>query len=86
MMNLDNVIDNGINGFTYRNKEEFIKYIIKILNMNGDYAKLKNNAFKSSLRFSKEKFGKDMEKVYLDYINKFHGKIMSGEYNGDFGK
>lgn len=83
---LDNVIDNGINGFTYRNKEEFIKYIIKILNMDGDYAKLKNNAFKSSLKFSKEKFGKDMEKVYLDYINKFHGKIMSGEYNGDFGK
>lgn len=68
---LDNVIDNGINGFTYTNKEEFISYIIKIFNMDGDYAKLKNNAFKSSLRFSKEKFGKDMEKVYLDYIDKF---------------
>ena len=39
--------------------------------MGGGYAQLKNNALKSSLRFSKEKFGKDMEKVYLDYINKF---------------
>lgn len=71
---LDNVIDNGINGFTYTNKEEFISCIIKIFNMDGDHAKLKNNAFKSSLRFSKEKFGKDIEKVYLDYINKFQMK------------
>ena len=68
---LDNVIENGINGFTYTNKKEFINYIIKIFNMGGGYAQLKNNALKSSLRFSKEKFGKDMEKVYLDYINKF---------------
>ena len=71
---LDNVIDNGINGFTFTNKEEFISCIIKIFNMDGDHAKLKNNAFKSSLRFSKEKFGKDIEKVYLDYINKFQMK------------
>ena len=62
---LDNVIENGINGFTYTNKKEFINYIIKIFNMGGGYAQLKNNALKSSLRFSKEKFGKDMEKVYL---------------------
>ena len=68
---LDNVIDNGINGFTYTNKEEFIKYIIEIFNMGKNYTQLKNNAFKSSFRFSKEKFGKDMEKVYLHYINKF---------------
>lgn len=68
---LDNVIDNGINGFTYSNKEEFIKYIIEIFNMGKDYTQLKNNAFKSSFRFSKEKFGEDMEKVYLHYIDKF---------------
>ena len=68
---LDNVIENGLNGFTYTNKEEYINYIIKIFDMDEGYSQLKNNAFESSFKFSKEKFGKEMEKVYLTYVDKF---------------
>lgn len=66
---LDNVIENGYNGFTYNTKSEFIDYILKILNMSEDYETLKNNAFKSSEKFSKEIFGKNIETAYLDILN-----------------
>ena len=64
---LDNVIENGYNSFTYTDEEEYIKSIIEILEMDEEYAQLKNNAFKSSLKFSKEIFANNVEKVYLRY-------------------
>lgn len=66
---LDNVIENGYNGFAYNTKREFIDYILKILDMSEDYEMLKNNAFKTSKKFSKEKFAENIETVYLDILN-----------------
>ncbi|WP_296885053.1 glycosyltransferase [uncultured Methanobrevibacter sp.] len=66
---LDDVIENGYNGFTYTNKQEYIDHILKILNMDEEYSILKDNALKASQKFSKETFGKDIESVYLNTLN-----------------
>lgn len=69
---LDDVIQSGFNGFTYRSKEEFIDNVIRVFEMKNEdyesYIQLKNNAFKSSFRFSKGKFGEEMEKLYLKIL------------------
>ena len=66
---IDNVIKNGYDGFAYTLKEEYIYSILKILGDEEYHAQLKSNAFKSSLRFSKEKFGSDIEEIYLNILN-----------------
>ena len=66
---LDNVLENGFNGFTYTNKDEFIDSIIKIFDNEEMHIQLKKNAFKSSLKFSKEKFGEEMESLYFSILD-----------------
>ena len=65
---LDGVIESGKNGYTYNNKQEYIKYIDKILHNPLLHHKLKNNALTSSKKFSKEKFGDDVEKLYKEVL------------------
>lgn len=65
---LDEVVQNGKNGYTYKNKEEYIKYVEKILHNPLLHYKLKLNALNSSKRFSKEKFGDDVEKLYMEVL------------------
>lgn len=59
------VVKKGYNGFTYTNKKEFIEYIIKIFSDVKFHDELRENALDTSLRFSKEKFGNDVELAYL---------------------
>lgn len=65
---LDGVIENNKNGYTYTNKEEYIKYIDKILRNPLLHHKLRSNAISSSKKFSKEKFGDDVEKLYKEVL------------------
>lgn len=65
---LDGVIESGKNGYTYNNKQEYLKYIEKILHNPLLHHKLKNNALTSSKKFSKEKFGDDVEKLYKEVL------------------
>ena len=65
---LDGVIESGKNGYTYNNKQEYIKYVDKILHNPLLHHKLKNNALTSSKKFSKEKFGDDVEKLYKEVL------------------
>ena len=67
---LDGVIKDGYNGFTYTDKEGYISNIMKIFEKKSLHSKLKDNALKSSINFSKEKFSDDMEKLYMEVINK----------------
>ena len=56
------VIDTGKNGYTYENKDEFIDYILKIdKNKSIEFGK---KSLEISKKFSKEEFGKTMEKLY----------------------
>ena len=66
---LDGVIENKYNGYTYKTKGEYIKYIFEILNSNHIHKKMKKNALESSQRFSKEKFGDDVEALYIKVVN-----------------
>lgn len=65
---LDGVIENGKNGYTYKTKDEYLKYVEKILKNPLLHYKLKTNALVSSKKFSKEKFGEDVEKLYQDVL------------------
>ena len=65
---LDGVIENGKNGYMYKTKDEYLKYVEKILKNPLLHYKLKTNALVSSKKFSKEKFGEDVEKLYQDVL------------------
>ena len=65
---LEGVIEDGKNGYTYKTKEEYITYIDKILRNPLLHFKLKNSALTSSKKFSKEKFGDDVEKLYKEVL------------------
>lgn len=67
---LDGVIINDFNGYTYTKKDEYIDNIFKIINNKSLHKKLKENALNSSVNYSKEKFSDDIEKLYIDVINK----------------
>ena len=67
---LDGVVIDDYNGYTYSKKEEYIKYIFKIFNNKSLHKKLKNNAYESSINYSKEKFRDDVEKLYMDIVAK----------------
>ena len=61
---LDGVIETGVNGYMYNTKEEYIDDIFKILNKSSLHHKMKKAALESSNKFSKEKFGDDVEALY----------------------
>ena len=67
---LKDVINPGINGYTYDNKNEYIHYIIDILNDKKLKESMKKESFKKSSNFSKETFGKEVEKLYEEVISK----------------
>ncbi|MBR5662409.1 MAG: glycosyltransferase family 4 protein [Bacilli bacterium] len=67
---LDGVIIDGKNGYTYKNKDEYLKYVEKILHNPLLHHKLKTNALKSSKRFSKEKFAEDIEALYKNVLKR----------------
>ncbi len=61
---LDDVIDDGVNGFQYENFEEFSNYL-KILDKDGKLdEKYKQSALEKAERFSTQRFGEDVEKIY----------------------
>lgn len=68
---IDEVIENGYNGFTYKNEAEFIEYVKKLLSDDDMRAEFSKNARESSEKFSKENFGLSVYKVYEDTIKRF---------------
>lgn len=65
---LDGVIEEGYNGFTYATGHEYIHNVLKILDDDEFHSQLRSNAFKSSLRFSKDKFGEEIERIYSNVL------------------
>lgn len=59
---LIDIIEEGKNGFTYHNNNDFIEKILKINNNNKD--DMGNRSFELSKKYSKEEFGKKMEELY----------------------
>ncbi|MBR6033767.1 MAG: glycosyltransferase family 4 protein [Clostridia bacterium] len=61
---LEEVIENGVNGFIFENKDEFIEQILSIINNKDLAEKMGQISYKKSNNFSKEEFGIRMEKLY----------------------
>ena len=66
---LDDIIDEGKNGYQFTDSESFITSIDKILRDTKLKNKMKKYSKEKSLSFSKEKFGKDMEELYISLLN-----------------
>ncbi len=66
---LDNVIENGVNGFVFENEQEFVDSILSIFDNETLMKKMCKNSLKKSNNFSKEKFGLNIEKLYTGILN-----------------
>lgn len=61
---LEGVVINGYNGYTYKTKEDFIKYIDRVLKDDGARMTLSLNAESSANKFSAMTFAENMEDQY----------------------
>lgn len=68
---LDKVLFNGENGYFYKSENEYINKVLTILNDAKLRNKMKAKSLKIVNNFSKEKFGDDVEKLYIDVLNKY---------------
>ena len=57
------IVTEGENGFLWKKKGELLKKTIKVLGDKALYRNLSQNAIKSSLRYSFERFASDVEKI-----------------------
>lgn len=65
---LVNVIENGKNGYTYNNREEYIRYILKILDNPHLQRTMSDISKTRSVDFGKERFVNSMEALYQSVI------------------
>ncbi len=65
---LDEVVEEGINGWTFEDKEDFLAKIKLYEESKVDHRELQDNAFKSADKFSAEKFAENAEEVYTAII------------------
>ncbi len=61
---LTNVIEQGKNGFMYENEDEFIEYVLKIINDPSFDRQLRENAADKSMEFAAENFSAAIERAY----------------------
>lgn len=67
---LDHVVEDGINGWQYTSFEQFVAMLDYILNEEGQYKRLCENARAGAIRnFSSSVFAKKVEQIYLDTIS-----------------
>ncbi len=72
---IESLIENGKNGVVFRNEHELAEIIIKILTNKEFSDALVKNAKETVLSYSAEEFGKNVEKVYFDVVEKSEKKI-----------
>lgn len=76
---LDNILQNGLNGYCYQTEEEFIEGYEQLF----DNEKCRRIAFevrKSIRKMSSEAFGSNIEKIYVNLTNLI--KVKGNEVNG----
>ena len=67
--NLEDVIQDGKNGFSFQNDDDFVPLAKKILNQKELYLMLKQNAYPSVERYSAQNYAKQMEAIYFKLLN-----------------
>lgn len=68
--NLEGVIENGINGFSFPNDNDFIPLYKKMTENRVLLDEMTNNTTKSMKRFSAENYGRSILEVYNNELNK----------------
>lgn len=71
---LEGIIENGVNGFIFTNKKEFIDAVLKIISDRKIEKEMGKISFAKSNNFSKKKFGLAMEKLYKKVLDKNSNK------------
>ena len=66
---LENIIDQGENGYTYTTEEEYVKYLFKILNDRDLQKKMSAYSQRKSMNFRKERFVESVEELYFNVIH-----------------
>ncbi len=65
---LDGVIIPGENGYTYNDRDEFVKYIEEILGDEAEKRRMSEASLAQSKEYSRERFALRVEQVYIDVI------------------
>lgn len=68
--NLEDVIENGVNGYFFKEVDELAELILKMI--KSDYSKMAKAAYESTLKFSSEVFYEKVLEVYQQAINLKH--------------
>lgn len=71
---LNGVIDDNVNGYAFRDREDFIKALNSILYNDLKYERLSFGAIKSTRKFSVEYFAREVEELYKNMF------LMQNEY------
>lgn len=65
---IENLITDGINGYKYKNKDEFINSIISLIDESDDLNKLRAKAKNSVNKYSLSAFSSEVEELYMKHI------------------
>ena len=65
--NLEDVIDDGVNGYFFKETSELVEILLKLINHN--YSKMAEAAYLSAMKFSSEVFYEKVIAVYQQAIN-----------------
>ncbi len=69
---LDGVLETGVNGYTFTNKQELLAALDKVLQDDNHRSKLSQGAIASSQKFSAEHFAASMQDLYQSVLEKTH--------------
>lgn len=67
---IEEVVINGINGFTYNDEKQFEKAVFDLLSSNEQIIKMGNEAYKKADEYSSYRFGNRIFNVYKELVNK----------------
>ncbi|MBR3252018.1 MAG: glycosyltransferase [Erysipelotrichaceae bacterium] len=71
---LDGVLEDGVNGFTYDTKEEFVEHACKLLKDDSLLSKMGDASLKKAEDYSCENFASSALKIYEDVITSYRNE------------
>lgn len=71
---LDDVVEVGVNGYFYQERQELVNYLIDFTTHREKIRNLKNKTYETILKFSDQVFAEKVYAIYQDAINKCHNK------------
>ena len=76
---LKEILDNGVNGLTYRTEEEFVERVTHLLNDDAFYQKMAAAALEKSKQFSMAACARNFIRIYQKIVTKYQAYTAQGE-------